>query len=211
MIDFTEDTEPAQELEVATPAGELEAALPPIEPGLQVLMRDSDSGTILTVEKVDKTVVLSQFRRVDKFRMKLKDFWVVYKPLGSIKKALELQPAVEVGLRVRYRGSINEGTVSSVLQDYAWIKGLVGKHYLSDFWREFELVEDPKAPGPDRSKLPRLLEIAGELTQIAKLIEELSLGYGSTDEGKIAAYSSQVFRTLTERREELRSELVALG
>jgi len=211
MIDFTEGTEPAKELETLAPAGELEAELPAIEPGLEVLMRAGDSGAIWVVKLIDKQIFLVRADGSGSMLVKPKTFWSVCKPLGPIRKALELQPAVEVGLRVRIKGSVTEGTVLSVTATHAKVKGLYADQRLERFWDDFELIEDPRAQKPDRSKLPRLLEIAAELAQIAKLIEELSLGYGATDEGKIAAYSSQVFRTLTDRQDELRSELVALG
>lgn len=211
MIDFTQRAEPSKELEPVAPAGEFEAALPAIEPGLQVLMRTYSIGRIWTVEKVDKTVDLSSALDSYGRSIKFKKFWEYCEPLGPIRKALDLQPAVGVGLRVRRRGSIDEGTVLSVTATHAKVKGFYSEHLLEDFWKIFELIEDLRIQASDRGKLPRLLEIAGELDQIAKLIEELSLGYGPTDENKISAYSSQVFQTLADRRDELRRELVALG
>lgn len=66
-----------------------------------------------------------------------------------------------------------------------------------------------KLIGPNSYKL--LMQLGEELTSIERLIEQAVTGYGNAGKTRSDFYESSLFGELSDRREEIRKQLVALG
>lgn len=219
MIDFAESSE----LE-STSGSEVVEQLPEIAVGLWVQHRTIDSESVLKVHAIEgkgnNLIRLWAPRLIGSWDFALakegniwdstrNDFWSSFKPV-ELRRPLEpRRTSADVGYIVRQIGSSVERIITGEKQDQIIIDG--NRFFtVQEFWRDFEIIEEAQtSSGLDQVDLQELLRLGAELRAVNGLIEELAPSY--TGKGMVAAYTSEVFRTLNRRRQELRSQLVALG